>query len=245
MPRSVGFAARRRDRYGNVDRRHRVSRRPGRAGDNASFSRPVIVAGCRASRLGSEGDAEILCFGDSLIKLGILPEVLEGQIGSSAYNLAVLGGRAPASFFLLRRVLASGVRPTAIIVDFSALMLTASPRFDAGCWAELAGRRDWLDLAWRTRDPTLAVSIAVHWLLPSWGNRDCLRSAVCDRLAPDRELENGDDPPVSSATGGKTAAPNSPRANSSLSNGPALNLPAETAGGGNRTRPMFCTSTRS
>ena len=66
---------------------------------------------------GPEGRADILCFGDSLVKLGILPRVLEARLGSSAYNLAVLGGQAPGSYFLLRRVLEHGHRPRAAFAE--------------------------------------------------------------------------------------------------------------------------------
>jgi hypothetical protein len=119
-----------------------------------------------------EGRSDVLCFGDSLVKLGILPRVLEKRTGASAYNLAVLGGPAPSSYFLLRRVLEGGGRPKALIAGFSAQMLTMSPRAEPSCWAELADVRDGFDLAWNTVDPKLAASIAACWILPSWCRRD-------------------------------------------------------------------------
>lgn len=117
---------------------------------------------------GPEARADVLCLGDSLIKLGILPRVLEARLGSSAYNLGVLGGQAPNSFFLLRRVLETGNRPRAILVDFSENLLTFSPALNAVCWADLFGWRASLDVAWHSADPALALSTGVHWLLPGW-----------------------------------------------------------------------------
>ena len=60
---------------------------------------------------GAEGRSDVLCLGDSRIKLGLLPRVLEDRLGVSAYNLGILGGQAPASYFLLRKVLERGIRP--------------------------------------------------------------------------------------------------------------------------------------
>jgi len=117
---------------------------------------------------GSEGRAEILCFGDSLIKLGILPRVLEDRLGAAAYNLGVLGGQAPNSYFLLRKVLEKGNRPRALFVDFSENLLTFSPSQNAACWSHLHGWRDSLDVAWQSADPALAISTGLHRLLPGW-----------------------------------------------------------------------------
>ncbi len=46
---------------------------------------------------------EILCFGDSMIKMGVLPRVVNQVTGRRTFNLALYGGPAPASYFLLRR----------------------------------------------------------------------------------------------------------------------------------------------
>src|SRR5690349_12144950 len=35
---------------------------------------------------------EVLCFGDSMVKFGLLPRVIESRIGRSAYNLAAYAG---------------------------------------------------------------------------------------------------------------------------------------------------------
>ncbi len=115
-----------------------------------------------------EGHADVLCLGDSRIKLGILPRVLHDRLGVSAYNLGVLRGQAPSSYFLLRRVLERGNRPRAILVDFSERLLTFSPSGSAACWADLIGSRESWDVAWNAKDPALALSTALHGLLPGW-----------------------------------------------------------------------------
>jgi hypothetical protein len=115
---------------------------------------------------GPDVSADVLCFGDSRIKLGILPRVLHNRLGVSAYNLGILGGQAPSTYFLLRRVLARGIRPRAILVDFSETLLAFSPTGNAACWADWVGWRESLEVAWNAKDPTLALSTALHGLLP-------------------------------------------------------------------------------
>jgi hypothetical protein len=121
----------------------------------------------RAAR-GLEADSDVLCFGDSVIKLGILPRVLEDRLGVSAYNLGVLGGQAPTSYFLLRRVLEQGIRPRAILINFSENLLAGSPTASAACWASSIGWRESLDVAWHSKDPAVAVSSVFHGFFPGW-----------------------------------------------------------------------------
>jgi hypothetical protein len=132
----------------------------------------------RQAASGSEGNVDLLCFGDSLVKLAILPRVLEERLGCSVYNLAVLGGQAPTSYFLLRRVLEQGHRPKAVVVDFSALLLAMDPRVNVAGWSILTDAWERMALAWRALDPKLAVLMAVQGILPSWSRRDAVRSAI-------------------------------------------------------------------
>jgi hypothetical protein len=141
---------------------------------------------------GPQARAQVLCLGDSLIKLGILPRVLEARTGVSAYNLAVLGGQAPSSFFLLRRVLEQGLRPRALLVDFSEDLLSLAPGQNPTCWADSLGARQSMDLAWRSCDPTLAISTGLHWLLPHWCDQNHVQAAL--GLGVDRTT--ADDPRV-------------------------------------------------
>jgi hypothetical protein len=138
---------------------------------------------------GPEARADVLCFGDSLIKLGILPRVLEDRLGISVYNLAVLGGQAPSSYFLLRRVLEQGIRPRALVVDFSEDLLSLAPGLNPTCWPDSVGCRQGLELAWHSCDPALAISTGLHWLLPRWCDQNqrqpLLRLGFENRAADD------------------------------------------------------------
>src|SRR5262245_2197952 len=66
---------------------------------------------------------EVLVLGDSLAKLGVQPCVLTERTGRSAYNLAIAGGAPPVHYFVLRRALDSGARPSALLIDAKANIL--------------------------------------------------------------------------------------------------------------------------
>src|SRR5690242_11471473 len=78
---------------------------------------------------------EILCLGDSLLKVGFLPKVLEHHTGKSSHNMAVFAGQAPGSYFLLRRALESGARPKAVVVDFKPTILNLPPAGFVDRWS--------------------------------------------------------------------------------------------------------------
>lgn len=127
---------------------------------------------------GPEAGAEILTFGDSLIKLGILPRVLESRLGWSSYNLAVLGGGPPTSHVLLRRVLDAGHRPRLIVVSFSPLLLGMDPRTNLDWWCRLLDARERVELAWRSRDARFAAPLLVEGALASRGFAGAFRDLV-------------------------------------------------------------------
>jgi hypothetical protein len=94
----------------------------------------------RATGIAARGEevkrSEVLCFGDSLVKYGIYPPILEASLGRSAFNLAVQGCPPPVSYFLLRRALDGGARPKAVIVDVHAMVLPSRPDQTVACWPE-------------------------------------------------------------------------------------------------------------
>jgi len=106
-------------------------------------------------------DAEILCFGDSLVKFGVAPRVLEGRSSHKARNLAVLAGNPPSSYFLLRRALASGARPKALIID--AWIIHLNPITVPRLWPELASPVEAAALAWEGRDPGFFAAYLASW----------------------------------------------------------------------------------
>src|SRR5437764_5954746 len=62
--------------------------------------------------------ADVLVLGDSMLKFGLAPKVLESRLGRPVYSLALLDGKPAASYFLLRRALDSGARPRVVLVDY-------------------------------------------------------------------------------------------------------------------------------
>jgi hypothetical protein len=131
-------------------------------------------------------EAEILCFGDSLLKFGLLPESIERRTGRKAFNLSVLGGQAASSYYLLRRALEAGARPRAILLDCQDL--PSKPIFPdvrglglaphVRCWPELLGIRDAAELAWTGRDASFFGEILARSLLPSFHARREIRSGL-------------------------------------------------------------------
>jgi hypothetical protein len=95
---------------------------------------------------------DLLCFGDSLVKLGVLPAVLRERLGVRAYNFAICAGGAPASYFMLRRALDAGAKPWAVVVNYKPGMLAGRPRDFQRNWPELLTLREALELAWTAHD---------------------------------------------------------------------------------------------
>jgi hypothetical protein len=126
----------------------------------------------------SAADCDVLCFGDSQVKHGVLPGVIEERTGWRAYNLALNRGQAPASYYLLRRALRSGARPKAIVVGFHSGLLTTFPAFNWGLWPELLEPGELCGLIWEARDVTLATRTLIGWLLPSTRQSQEIRAAV-------------------------------------------------------------------
>jgi hypothetical protein len=137
----------------------------------------------------SAARADVLCLGDSLVKLGVQPLVMERRLGRPVYNVAVPGGQASSTFFLFRRAIGAGARPSAVVVDFHPNLLAAAPRFNVDVWAELLEPIEAIDLAHRARDPDLLVSNMVGLALPTYKDRHGIRQVISARLV-------GETPPL-------------------------------------------------
>ncbi len=122
----------------------------------------------------------VVCFGDSLVKDGVLPPVLERGHGLSAWNLALPKGMAPAHYFLLRRLLRSGARPAAVLIDGE--VLRDDPLAETRVWPELAGPAECADLARTGRDAPFLARALLGRLLISFRARHEIRSAVLAAL---------------------------------------------------------------
>ena len=123
----------------------------------------------------------VVCLGDSLVKHGVVPPVLAERAGVSAYNLAVPKGQAAGSYFLFRRLLDSGARPKALVVDGEKL--EADPAGLVRVWPELLGLRDCAELALELRDPGFFGSVVLAELIPSYRARTEIRLSVTKALA--------------------------------------------------------------
>lgn len=131
---------------------------------------------------GPAAKADLLCFGDSLMKFGLLPKVVEHATGRPTYNLSVALGQTPSSYFLLRRALRAGAKPSAVLIDAAPVMLSENPCEPRHLrqWPELLNTAELLDLAWSLRDPNFFTATALAELLPSLRARDEVRTALTD-----------------------------------------------------------------
>ncbi len=120
--------------------------------------------------------SEVLCFGDSLVKFGVAPRVVESRTGRTMWNLAVTGGRPANSYFLLRRALDAGARPAALVLD--ADLLYADPFEIPYLWPQLATPGEIIEMAWMGGNPDFFFHYGLAWTLPSVRARYEIRSNI-------------------------------------------------------------------
>ncbi|HEV3163697.1 MAG TPA: hypothetical protein VGZ22_06625, partial [Isosphaeraceae bacterium] len=128
------------------------------------------------------GECEILSFGDSLIKLGLQPRIIERQIGRRTFNLAVAGGQAPASFFLFRRALEAGARPRAVMIDCEYTLLSEGLDYNRRQWPELLSLRDAVELSWTARDAGFFATMLLARAFPTFKDRHDIRASLMRAL---------------------------------------------------------------
>src|SRR5262249_11008886 len=139
------------------------------------------VGGRRASRMSRSAD--VLCFGDSMLKFGLAPRILGEALGCSFDSLALLDGKPAASYFLFRRAIEAGARPGLVLVDFQPECLYQSPEslLANPHWKAPGSFRECLELAWTRHDAGfLARTVVARWL-PSYRCREKVNESV--RLA--------------------------------------------------------------
>jgi hypothetical protein len=95
----------------------------------------------------SVNQPELVLVGDSLLYLGVDPQILSGQLGIESYSFGIPGSGSAAWYLLLKNViLATSYRPKYIVILFRDTMLTApSVRTTGRYFAQLddfAGRRE-------------------------------------------------------------------------------------------------------
>ena len=121
---------------------------------------------------------QVLYFGDSLLKLGLAPRVIEAETGLRGYNFAQAGGQVPGSYFFLRQALESGAKPAAIVVEFFPSLLCTGTKLNNENWPFLARLSDGLSIARYGGGMEVFGSFAVRRLLPSMRSRTSLRAAI-------------------------------------------------------------------
>ena len=146
------------------------------------------------ARSGAHG-AEILCFGSSLSKLGLLPRIIQQRTGRKALNLSVLSGHMPSSYFLFKHSLEAGARPVAVVIDcqdgpvwpgqeqeqFEGL------RSNRRYWPEILSSSESLDLALTARDVTFFAEVMLAHILASYRSRFEIRNRIVADLTGARD----------------------------------------------------------
>lgn len=141
----------------------------------------------RAARHDSEG-RDVLFLGDSLVKHGLVPSVFERESGLRGVNLSAARAPALLSYFVLRRAIESGARPSAIVIDTKPAVLMGGVEYNAHYWPAALTARECLELGWIAGKRPLALAATVARLIPSLQSRLEIRSGIAAML------EGKDDP---------------------------------------------------
>ncbi len=122
--------------------------------------------------------AEVLCFGDSMVKFGVQPRVLGGALGRRVHNFALYCGPPEMSYYQLRRAFDAGAKPAAILVDFQPeIMACDNLRVTARTFPEVLGVGELIDLCTTARDADRLGEFVVARFLPSARKRFEIRAA--------------------------------------------------------------------
>ena len=125
-----------------------------------------------------QGKADILLFGDSLMKFGVMPKVIQDRTGKSAYNFALHTGQTSSSYFMLRRVLDAGNQPKGVVLELTPHMFAHQAEENARLWPEMLNPRECLDLAWTMREPEFFAATMLGRVMPSIKERHDIRAFV-------------------------------------------------------------------
>ncbi len=123
-------------------------------------------------------DAEILCFGDSIAKLGLQPRVFEEKLGLQTFNLAMFGAQTPATYYVLRRTLDAGARPRLVILEAQENLLAVAPRSNGDEWPDLLNAEEWIDFSINGLDENLTIKLGLTLLLPNYRDRHAIRTQI-------------------------------------------------------------------
>ena len=131
------------------------------------------------------GRFDVLAFGDSMLKFGIAPRVIEAKLGRTVYNFAMLDGKPSLAYIVFRRAIEAGARPSAVLIDHSpealnqpAWHLLTNPHWNA----LLLGPREAWDVSRTFHDREFFGRMVVARLLPSYRCRGQVRANIMAAL---------------------------------------------------------------
>ena len=121
---------------------------------------------------------QVACLGDSLVKIGVLPEAIRAESGLRTYNFALAQAPSPATYFWLRRLLDAGGRPEVIVLDTKPSILAGGPKYSLRRWQEVLTLAEIVDLVRESGSLGLGIEIALGRALPSYRDRVEIREAI-------------------------------------------------------------------
>jgi hypothetical protein len=156
------------------------------AGHDLDFTAPWHwdwrVIGKAATRPDRVKGREVLLFGDSMLKFGVMPRVIGKFSGKTAYNFSLHMGQTPSCYFMLRRALRAGAKPSAIVLGPAPHMLTQPIEPAKGIWPELLEVGESLDLARTMGSSDAFAAITLARVLPSYKERYDIRANLMAAL---------------------------------------------------------------
>jgi hypothetical protein len=126
--------------------------------------------------------ADVLYLGDSLMKHGVQPKVIESLASLRGFNLALPGAQPPVTYFMLRRAHRAGARPKIVVLDFAHDMLAGGPEYSVRNWTEVADAPGAVELALRARNVSLLGSWISGQIAPSARCRVEVRESIVTAL---------------------------------------------------------------
>ena len=94
---------------------------------------------------------------------------------------------SPATYFLLRRLIEAGAKPSAVVVDFKPSILAGGPRYSLRRWQTVLDLRETIELAGEANSVGLLFEILLGRVLPSWRDRFEIREAIHSALRGEPE----------------------------------------------------------
>lgn len=125
-------------------------------------------------------DADVIILGDSMVKFGVLPPVIEARNRGRAFNLALFDGPPLASLALLEQLTANGAQPRALVINLMPHQLARDvlDRKHSGMWRLLMDFATSCRLAWRFQSPGLPLDVVWSSAFPSLAARDGIRASI-------------------------------------------------------------------